>query len=103
MTSMSSGGGSSTPLNTSGVDFANQTQAYNFLQELLNDSAFQPTGTAAARKFWYGVVVVVGVAALQNIIWKATLRARLVRQTLLHAELTVIVSALISGSADNRS
>lgn len=72
---------SAMPLNESGVDFANQTQAYNFLQELLNDAPFQPAGTSAARKFWYGVVVVVGAAALHNIIWKATLRARLVRKS----------------------
>lgn len=69
-------GSSSMPLNASGVDFSNRTQAYDFLQELLNDTVFQPVGTAVARKFWYGVAVVVGVAALHNIAWKAILRVR---------------------------
>ncbi|KAL1966261.1 hypothetical protein VTN77DRAFT_4614 [Rasamsonia byssochlamydoides] len=71
------GMGGDTPLNASGVDFSNQTQAFNFLQEILDDTYLQIDGNRAARKFWYGVVVVVGVAAICNIIWGATLRARL--------------------------
>lgn len=69
-------GGSWVPANASGVDFANQTQAFNFLQQLLDDTRFQPAGTAGAQAFWYGVVAVVGVAALLNIIWRIILRTR---------------------------
>lgn len=69
-------GGSWVSLNASGVDFANQTQAFNFLQQLLDDTRFQPAGTAAAQAFWYGVVAVVGVAGLLNIIWRIILRTR---------------------------
>ena len=63
-------------LNASGVDFANETQAFNFLQEILDDTILQPIGTAAARKFWYGVVTVIGVAALSNLAWLTTLQSR---------------------------
>lgn len=69
-------GASSMPLNASGVDFSNETQAYDFLQELLDDTYLQPVGTAAAQNFWYGVAAVVGTAALWNIAWKATLQSR---------------------------
>lgn len=102
---MSSGDGSpAMPLNASGVDFANQTQAYNFLQELLNDTLFQPAGTSAARKFWYGVVVVVGVAALHNITWKATQRARLASKTPCIVLFHLLLSdAYEVGSIDNIS
>ena len=67
---------SSMPLNDTGVDFSNMTQAMDFLGEILNDTEFQVTGNAFARYFWYGVVVVIGIAAGFNIIQKTTLRMR---------------------------
>ncbi|KAK9329579.1 ferric reductase NAD binding domain-containing protein [Lipomyces starkeyi] len=70
-------GGSSTPLNDSGVDFSNETQAFDFLQLILDDSEFQVVGNAYARAFWYGIVVVIGIAAIFNIIWVMTLKLRI--------------------------
>ena len=70
------GDSSSAPLNDTGVDFSNKTQASDFLSDILDDSTFQVTGNAFARYFWYGAVVVIGVAAVFNIIQKATLRLR---------------------------
>lgn len=67
---------SSMPLNDTGVDFSNMTQAMDFLSEILNDAEFQVTGNAFARYFWYGIVVVIGIAAGFNIIQKTTLRMR---------------------------
>ena len=67
---------SSMPLNDTGVDFSNMTQAMDFLGEILNDTEFQVTGNAFARYFWYGIVVVIGIAAGFNIIQKTTLRMR---------------------------
>jgi ferric-chelate reductase len=72
------GGGSSslTPLNDTGVDFSNFTQAYNFQQEILNDSILQVIANSYARYFWYGIVVVIGIATVFNIGRKFHLRMR---------------------------
>jgi len=79
MSGMGMGGGSpSAPLNDSGVDFSNETQALNFLLEILDDSVFQVTGNEFARHFWYGVVVVIGIAAIFNAVQKITLKTRFV-------------------------
>jgi ferric-chelate reductase len=52
---MSMGGGSSsmtlTPLNDSGVDFSNFTQAYNFQQEILDDTILQVIANEYATDF----------------------------------------------------
>jgi hypothetical protein len=69
-------GGSSAPLNSSGVDFGNETAAFDFLAAILDDSTFAITGQAFATYFWYGIVAVVGLAALCNGIQVATLRLR---------------------------
>lgn len=74
---MGDGGNSIVPLNASGVDFSNETQAMDFLGEVLDDTAFQVIGNQYARYFWYGVVVVIGIAAIFNITQKITLRQRL--------------------------
>lgn len=79
---MGGGSVSSTPLNTSGVDFSNQTDAANFLAELLDDTELQVIGNAYARYFWYGVVVVIGIAGLFNHAQKLKLRSRYVAQAM---------------------
>jgi len=72
----SGGGGGFVPLNDSGVDFSNETQAFNFLLEVLDDSYLQVVGNQYARYFWYGVVVFIGLATMCNLVWRAILRAR---------------------------
>ena len=74
----SDGGSSSTPLNSTGVDFSNETQAFDFLQQILDDSVFQVTGNQYARYFWYGVVVVIGIAGVFNVVETVTLKHRLI-------------------------
>ena len=69
---------SSMPLNDTGVDFSNMTQKMDFLGQILDDTDFQVIGNAFARYFWYGIVVVIGIAAGFNIIQKTTLRMRYV-------------------------
>ena len=54
------------PLTADGVDFSNVTQAMDFLDDLLDDSDFQPVDSAIARAFWYGIIIVIGIAALAN-------------------------------------
>jgi ferric-chelate reductase len=71
--SMPMGGGSSSgPLNASGVDFSNSTQAANFLGEILDDTVFQVDGNVHARYFWYGVSAVIGVCGFFNLAQKGT-------------------------------
>ena len=66
----------SSALNALGVDFSNDTQAMDFLGEILDDSDLQISGNAFARYFWYGVVVVIAIAAIFNIVQRTTLRFR---------------------------
>jgi hypothetical protein len=76
--SMGSGSSSLTPLNDSGVDFSNFTQAYNFQQEILDDTILQVIANSYARYFWYGTGVLIGIATLFNIGRKLHLQLRLV-------------------------
>lgn len=77
------GDDSSSALNASGVDFSNNTQAMDFLGEILDDSDLQISGNAFARYFWYGVVVVIGIATLFNIIQRTTLQLRYVHSPMI--------------------
>ena len=75
---MSSGDHSYMPLNDTNVDFANINQAEAFLSAILDDTDYQVIGNAYARYFWYGVVAVVGIAAISNLFQRTTLRMRYV-------------------------
>ncbi|KAL7910091.1 ferric reductase NAD binding domain-containing protein [Trichoderma velutinum] len=68
---------SSAPLTPDGVDFSNETQAFDFLQEILDDSVLGALGNQYARYFWYGVVVVIGIASICNFVQRGVLRMRL--------------------------
>jgi ferric-chelate reductase len=70
------GGVGLAPLNASGVDFSNETQAMDFLGAMLDDSILQVDGNMYARNFWYGMVVVIGVAGISNAIWRTALNMR---------------------------
>ena len=65
-----------TPLNDSGVDFSNFTQAYNFQQETLDDTILQVIANKYATDFWYGIVVVIGIATIFNVTRKVLLWMR---------------------------
>lgn len=64
------------PLNASGIDFSNSTQASMFLGEILDDTEFQIEGNMYARNFWYGVCAVIATCAIFNFTQKATFRIR---------------------------
>lgn len=64
------------PLNDSGVDFSNFTQAYNFQQEILDDTILQIIANEYATDFWYGIVVVIGIATIFNVTRKVLLWMR---------------------------
>lgn len=73
---MSSMDGSDGALSPDGVDFSNATQATDFLTALLDDSTLMVTSNQYARYFWYGIVVVIGIAGLINVFTQLTLRMR---------------------------
>lgn len=70
------GDGASPSLNTSGVDFSNQTQAFTFLQEILDDTYLQIDGGNVSQIFQYGMVVAVGAAAICNMVSRLRLSSR---------------------------
>lgn len=76
-TMMMGGAPSDSPLNASGIDFSNSTQASTFLGEILDDTVFQVDGNMYARNFWYGVCAVIGVCAILNAAQKATANMRM--------------------------
>ena len=65
-------------LTDTGMNMTNYTVAYNFLQDILDYTGFQPLDEAISRAFWYGIVIVIGIAAIANIIQWTTLKARFV-------------------------
>lgn len=75
---MQMGGGPSpsAPLTTAGVDLSNYTQACQFMLEILDDTYLQVDGGKAARRFWYAVVVCIGLAAVFNLFHVLTQRYR---------------------------
>ena len=66
------------PLNTTGVDFSNETQAADFLAALLDDSELSVTANTFSTYFWFGVVALVGVVAVYNVALDMQLKARYV-------------------------
>jgi len=67
-------------LTDAGMNMTNYTVAYNFLQDILDYTGFQPLDEAISRAFWYGIVIVIGIAAIANLVQRVTLKARSVPQ-----------------------
>ena len=77
-TMMMGGASTDAPLNASGVDFSNSTQASMFLGEILDDTEFQVDGNMYARNFWFGVCAVIATCAFFNATQKMTVKMRYV-------------------------
>lgn len=73
---MMGGAPTDSPLNASGIDFSNDTQASMFLGEILDDTEFQIDGNMYARNFWYGVCALIAVCAIFNFSQKAIFKLR---------------------------
>ncbi|KAK1825252.1 ferric-chelate reductase Frp1 [Friedmanniomyces endolithicus] len=58
-------------------DLTNDTQAADFLGQMLDDSILQFDAQNYARYFWYGIVSFIGVAAVYNLAWKGGLILRI--------------------------
>lgn len=78
--SMSMDGGSDSPLNASGVDFTNITQATDFLDRILDDSDLMIVANEYARNFWYGIVAVIAVCGIANAYYKSVAKLRYATQ-----------------------
>ncbi|RDW88838.1 ferric reductase-like protein like transmembrane component [Coleophoma cylindrospora] len=76
-TMMMGGAPSDSPLNSSGVDFSNDTQASTFLGEVLDDTVFQVDANMYARNFWYGACAIIGITAVFNITQRLILSQRI--------------------------
>lgn len=87
----------SSALNATGVGFSNDTQAMDFLGEILDDSDLQISGDAYARYFWYGVIIVIAVAAIFNIVQMTILKLRYLLFLLLFQEWTIADLVIESG------
>ncbi len=62
---------------TGGMDMSNDTDPrMDLLMQLLDDTELQVISNSYARRYWYGVVVVIGFAALLNIIMCLRARSR---------------------------
>lgn len=57
-------------LNPDQYDMNNETQATDFLSQLLDDSVLQYNAQDFSRYFWYGIVAVIGLFSLFNILSK---------------------------------
>ena len=77
-TMMMGGAPTDSPLNASGIDFSNSTQASMFLGEILDDTEFQVDGNMYARNFWFGVCAVIATCAFFNATQKMTVKMRYV-------------------------
>ncbi|KAK4626110.1 Ferric/cupric reductase transmembrane component 7 [Fulvia fulva] len=78
MSGMDMGGSSSSmPLNTTGIDFSNRTEALEFLDDLLDDTELKKVGNDYAKYFWYGAIVLIALATIFNFLRWVTLQHRL--------------------------
>ena len=60
------GVGDSGPLTSAGFNMSNATDAANFLDAILDDSDFMPLNKDIVKAFWYGMVVIIGIAGFYN-------------------------------------
>ena len=65
-------------LTASGFNLSNSTDAMEFLEQLLDDGELQPVNINMSQIFWYGIVIVIGLAAFANAVQSVVLRSRFV-------------------------
>ena len=65
-----------TPLNPSQFNLHNETEAMDFLGQLLDDSILKYDAQAYSRYFWDGTVVLIVACAAYNVFWRSSLILR---------------------------
>ena len=75
MSSMSNSSDSG-PLSAIGLDLTNETTAFDYLGEILDDTDLQVIDNRYATYFWYGIIVVIVIAVILNAFrqWKVITR-----------------------------
>ncbi|TVY19818.1 Ferric/cupric reductase transmembrane component 7 [Lachnellula arida] len=68
---------SPTALSTVGLDMTNETVKMDYLTQLLDDTVLQVTSNHYATIFWYGIVVVIVLAAIFKFVLRMMARSRL--------------------------
>ena len=63
-------------LSTANIRMGNESAQMDFLMELLDDTEIQVIANSYARRYWYGVVVVIGLATLLNVVMRVASRSR---------------------------
>ena len=66
-----------------GLDMGNYTVASDFLQTILDDADLQPYDWMITGVFWYGIILVIGIATLLNLTRWFVLKTRF-GETALH-------------------
>jgi ferric-chelate reductase len=64
------------PLSDFGLDMTNVSVQSDFLDSILDDGGSLPMNFQMARAFWYGIVLVIGIAALIHLIQLAKTSSR---------------------------
>ena len=66
----------SAPLSAIGLNLTNETTAFDYLGEILDDTDLQVIDNRYATYFWYGIIVAIVISVFFNALrqWKATLR-----------------------------
>ena len=68
--------GAGLTVDPSQFDLHNETQAAEFLEQMLDDSILKYDAQKYSRYFWYGVLVFIGMVAAYNAVWKGTMILR---------------------------
>ena len=66
----------SAPLSAIGLNLTNETTAFDYLGEILDDTDLQVIDNRYGTYFWYGIIVAITIAVIFNAFqrWKATIR-----------------------------
>jgi ferric-chelate reductase len=59
-----------------GMNMSNETVQMDILMDILYDTEFQVTSNSYATTFWYGIIVVIGIAAIFNVVLRMISRSR---------------------------
>jgi hypothetical protein len=58
------------------MNMSNETVQMDLLMGILYDTELQVTSNSYATRFWYGIIVVIGIAAIFNLVLRLVSRSR---------------------------
>jgi ferric-chelate reductase len=63
-------------VSTVGMNMSNETVQMDLLMDILYDTELQVTSNSYATRFWYGIIVVIGIAVAFNLFLRMISRSR---------------------------